>query len=332
MKRIKYNAVTLLTFLALLFLPLSASAMIHHVRTSQTIQGMELGFFGKSTYAVAIKSDSFSVDSFRSYLAETDKDLAIYHDYSESVREIYYVNQYAYFPMISGRFFLESDFDTTANRAVIGKAQESNTFESDGITYINAGGANYEVIGVFGTDTDTMFDHKILINNPPPGASNFSDIYYIDCFFSDSDTVYSQLTQQLTQDGIDFSPISVKESLISVIIPNILYSRWFLMLILCDLICVLLLFFEWTNLKKKEISIKLLVGCTPYQIMTSTCLGYILLILLSFGLGLGLSCLIYPQHIQYLLESIWIICPLVAILLLICYFKIRRVSLEEALK
>ena len=327
--KFKNNIISIFTFFTLLLLPITTTVMINHTLTNQTIINMERGFFGNNTYSIAIHNKNFHIDDLLQFI-DVD-DIAVYHDYDENVREIVYTNKFAYFPMISGRFFNPKDFSIPDNYAVVGKLHKNDIFEKNNKSYITIAGTDYEVIGIFGTDIDTMFDDKILINNPIAKESQ-SMIFYIDCFFKDSNNIVFSIIENLKIAEIDAKQISTETAILSNIVPNILYSRWFVLLIVCELICVILLSIEWIHTKKKEIAVKQLLGNSNTMIMFNTCLWYIFTVAISFIGGLMLSCLIYPQHTQYIWQSIAIIIPLAIIILIICYVCIKRVSIEEAIK
>ena len=328
--RFKNNIISFFTFLAMLILPLSSSVMINHALTSQTVADMERGFFGKNTYSLAIKNDGFSIKDLLKY-TDNNYNFAVYHDYDENIREIFYTNKFAYFPMLSGRFFNGEDFASRENYAVIGKKHEKDIFKKNNKQYISVNGEDYQVLGVFGTDTDTVFDNKILTSNKVKG-DNKSVIFYIDCFFNDSDNFINSVLENLQASGIKAEPISTEQSVLSGIIPDFLYSRWFGMLIICQLICVILLTFEWINTKKKEIAVKRLLGHSSAAIMISTCSGYILNAASAFIIGLILSCFAYPQHTQYIKPFAAVIAPIAAAVLFSCYSCVKNVSVEEAIK
>lgn len=326
--KIKKNIISIFTFFTLLLLPISTTVMINHTLTNQTLMGMERGFFGKSTYSIAVQNEKICIDDLLYYIND---DMALYHDYNDNIREFAYKGKFAYFPMISGRFFSQSDFNSSINYAIIGKKQEKNTFQKENKTYINVDGFDYEVIGVFGTNDETMFDNKILVNHAIKKTSQ-STVYFIDCFFSDSDKDISAVIEKLQSSGIDAEQISIEKSILSNIIPNMLYSRWFLLLIICDLISVILLSIEWIEIKKKEIAIKLLLGNSALKAMVNTCISYILMVIFTFVGGIILSCLLYPQHIQYIWQSILMIIPLAIIIFSMFYICIKNISIEEAIK
>ena len=66
--------------------------------------------------------------------------------------------------------------------------------------------------------------------------------------------------------GAEAEEIAQSAATLSRLIPNVVYGRWFLVILLCDLLCVALLSLEWKNRKQKEVCIKRLLGCPTRRV------------------------------------------------------------------
>ena len=80
--------------------------------------------------------------------------------------------------------------------------------------------------------------------------------------------------------------------------PKIAYSRWFLLLLAGDLVCLAILTLEWLETWKTEVSIRLLVGGTPGQVMAYMGMRYGLFYAASLLIGICDAAIWFPAYLQ----------------------------------
>ena len=273
----RVHIISLFLILSFLFLPAASILMIHHITVSETIVGMDAGFLGTSSSAFAIRKESITMREVAAVAAACGKNIAVYQDYKgpEQVRAIYFSGTYANLPMMEGRFFQESDF-TAGNRcAVVGKNRRSELVQRGGKAYIELQGVPFEVLGVMGPEEETAFDSTVLINGLAE-PELFRDILYrLDFFRIDGEQRADAFAAKMQVDyGAEAEEIAQSAATLSRLIPNVVYGRWFLVILLCDLLCVALLSLEWKNRKQKEVCIKRLLGCPTRRVGWEICLEY----------------------------------------------------------
>ena len=104
----------------------------------------------------------------------------------------------------------------------------------------------------------------------------FRDILYrLDFFRIDGEQRADAFAAKMQADyGAEAEEIAQSAATLSRLIPNVVYGRWFLVILLCDLLCVALLSLEWKNRKQKEVCIKRLLGCPTRRVGWEICLEY----------------------------------------------------------
>lgn len=331
----RVHIISLFLILSFLFLPAASILMIHHITVSSSIVSMDAGFFGASSSAFAIREESITMREAAAVAAACGKNIAVYQDYKgpEQVRAIYFSGTYANLPMMEGRFFQESDF-TVGNRcAVVGKNRRSELVQRGGKAYIELQGVPFEVLGVMGPEEETAFDSTVLINGLAE-PELFRDILYrLDFFRIDGEQRADAFAAKMQADYVaEAEEIAQSAATLSRLIPNVVYGRWFLVILLCDLLCVALLSLEWKNRKQKEVCIKRLLGCPTRRVGWEICLEYGAMVVAAGAAGALLCAALFPQYLRFLGLGFacYLPCALVFSLIMVC--SLLEKPITEAMK
>lgn len=331
----RLHVISLFLMLSFLFLPAASILMIHHITVSETIVSMDAGFFGISSSAFVIREESITMREAAAAAAACGKKIAVYQDYQgpEQVRAICFSGAYANIPMQEGRFFRESDF-TAGNRcAVIGKNRRGELVQRDGRACIELRGVSFEVLGVMGPEEKTAFDSTVLINGLAEPELFRDVIYRLDFFRIDGEQRAEAFTAKMRADyGAEAEEIAQSASTLSRLIPNVVYGRWFLVLLLCDLLCIALLSLEWKNHRQKEVCIKRLLGCPTHRVTREICLEYGAMVAIAGAAGALLCIVAFPQYLRFLGIGFacYLPCALVFSLIMVC--SLLEKPITEAMK
>lgn len=263
------------------------------------------------------------------------KKIAVYQDYQgpEQVRAIYFSGSYANLPMLEGRFFKESDFIAGNHCAVIGKDRRGELVRHEGKAYIELQGVPFEVLGVMGPEEETAFDSTALINGLAEPELFRDFLYRLDFFRIDGEQRAEAFAAKMQADyGAEAEEIAQSAATLSRLIPNVVYGRWFLVILLCDLLCVALLSLEWKNRKQKEVCIKRLLGCPTRRVGWEICLEYGAMVVAAGAEGALLCAVIFPQYLRFLGIGLacYLPCALLFSLIMVC--SLLEKPITEAMK
>lgn len=334
MKSNRINTILLLTMY--IVLPVILVLMFHHITLCETLSCMDSGIFGESSALISFESENHNINSF-SDISEVNGSFAVFADYDTDegnvVRAIYFNKSYANLPIKDGRFFKNSDFVEDSFTAVIGKDLEDKTVIKDNKKYININEIDYEVIGVIGYENQTLFDKYIFINGCTMSSVFVSKLYNVDIIkANDYGSFVEELVEELSKDGTACEAMSQTDNFGNKFIPRLLYSRIFILVIILNLICLLLISIQWINQQKRNYCIKRLLGAGNLRVFLSILIKYILFILISCLSGYVYCTLFYSSYLYSLFLGYAILIPLAFIYLLFSMISILRESIEEAIK
>lgn len=327
----------MLTFLSIL-LPILSILMFEHITISETLGNMDSGSFGKTYELISIdkgENELLSKELFKRIDGIGEK-LAITSEGKVDgikVRLIYFNKSYVNLPMQQGHFFKKRDFNEDYYCAVIGKKLIDKTYEKDKKRYITLAGMEFEVIGIVGYECETVMDDYIYINGMIPKKLFDSSLYQID--FLDAgkeDEILQYLYEELQKDHVIMESLTRGENYFNSIVPRLLYSRWFLAMFVCVLLCLILLSVEWINYQKKEIGIRRLLGATNGKLVVLLGKRYLKIILLSGVAGGLYSMIFWPNYKSFLLIGYSVTIPIITIFLGCMFVRIMKTPLEEAVK
>lgn len=277
-------------------MPITSMMMIDHITISQTIVNYENGYLGN--YSGCVKIDTTDVDKVYNTVRKVDNNIAVYQEYlnGENVKSVYFPKEYENIPMKKGRFFLKEDFKKDRYCAVVGKNYQNEIYEEDGISYIDVMGIPFEVIGIMGIKDVTSMDRDIWINGRISETKGLQNIYRLDFLKGDGPELYEKCLTYLEENFPGkVEEISQEEGILSSMLPEIMYGRWYIGILLCDIWCIVLLSYEWKNQKQREISIRRLLGAKSSQIAFLILKQYMSVVLLT-GIVSVLCCSIFYTH------------------------------------
>mgnify|MGYP000933570163 FL=1 len=335
MKR-RMNAVSILLFSMFLFLPIASIIMIHYVTVSETIVNMDAGYFGQKATSFAISDETIHMDSVCDVIYDLGDEIAVYQDFYgdlNDVRSIYFQGEYVNMPMLSGRFFTETDFKKENFLAVIGKKRADQVYKKDDLDYIDVDGKAFQVIGILGPDADTSFDSRILVNGLA-APDYFSDaIYTLDGLDSHAVKQIESFREKMSSEyHVSVNEFSGSETMASRIIPRLLNSRMFIGILLCDLLCIAVLSLEWKNRKLHEVSVKRLLGATGLRITLEICLEYGILIALAAAFSIVICIIFYNQYLRFLWIGLLIFLPCAVVFMIVTIQSLMKPSIAEGIK
>ncbi len=335
----KIRKIDLICLFSYIVLPLVLLIAIHHIAMMHTISNIDGGLFGESNLVVLFteKEDVYQ-NLFVKYWSDDSRlnsvDYAVFQEWKLDdfrIRSLYFNDRYATFPMEEGRFLNDTDFCAGNNVAVIGKNYKDCVQLENGKKYITLGEHKFEVIGIMGFEKQSTIDDYIYINGLSDCYDN-SRIFIVDCLRGKNvkDKICFYL-EELNIEGYGNELISEGCSFEDSVLVKIEASKWFVKLILCTLISVVLISTQWIKGRKRELMIKKLLGATN-KIIAKEILSSIGMYLgISFVLIYGVCYFYYPDYLVFL----WLVYFMsVIIISLICLFQIKVVlssSMQEVM-
>ena len=334
MKRIRFTTIVLGALFVML--PILTVLMFHHITVSETLANMDSGVFGE--YYELLAAEEPLADSSIVYKAVETMNLncvvtADSGEGTETIRSIYFTKTYPNFPMEEGRFFRKKDFMADNRKAVVGKGKAAETYLRDSVRYIIVGDIEFEVIGILGYESDTILDNTIFINGMLQDKVFSSSIYTID-FFDDhnSEEAMEKLLEQMKKQGVKMERLSGGGNFMNTILPRVMYSRWFSLLLLADILCILLLSLEWVQQQKRELGIRRLLGATLQEVFFLILKRYLILILLSVVIAVLYTTFCYPSYRRFLVKGYAFLLPVLLVFLIGMVKQLTQYPLEEVIK
>lgn len=334
MKQIRFT--TALLLLMFCFTPIMSILMVHHLNLSDTLAKMGTGSFGDSYSYLSIDNPSEEVNErLIDILNQTKTKFAVCLDYTEqedgSIRYIYFNKKYANLPMESGRFFRASDFAEENDVAVVGKDRKDELYVKDGKQYISVSGKEYLVLGVIGYQDKTVLDNYIFINMRS-GISQVSHVYLIDSFSGNAIKIAETCMDTLEEEGISSQFLTAGKSYSDSLMPQLITSRWFLGLLLCSFVCLLLVSVQWVNYQKREICIRRLTGASIGDVMRLIVSKYASIAVIAFVVGFVYCNILYPAYFGFLLYGYAVCVVFIVFFLLWTLWIVLHEPVWEAIK
>lgn len=323
--------------LTYVILPFVLMTLIHHISLTDALTKMDDGLFG--SYNSCIYFENERTDSSLRYLWENN-DILKKIDYSVmqeqqindiKIRTLYFNHKYVTIPMEKGRFFRAHDFQKGNNVVVIGKNYVEKIKRKDGKDIITFNETDYEVLGIMGYEQDSVFDNYIYVNMFSDYIMD-SNLYKIDCLSgSEMDTIIDSYLDYLNDNGYNVKSISVAYSYSASITEQMQVSKWFVRLLFCTFLCMMIISIQWIKTKKRNLLIKKLYGASDFKVVKEV-INFILIYMGISFLFIFLLCkLIFPNYTS-LLSLVYFISTLVIILIGVINIHILlRTPLQEVL-
>jgi hypothetical protein len=326
----------LLLVIMFMTFPIIIILMTHHITLSETLSSMDSGALGKTYTMISIPEGQLTPETLYEAVAHLPASIGVYSDYETEdeikVRAIYFSKSYVTIPMLSGRFFLHSDFQENNYCAVIGKGLASLTEQTGENQYISVGACKFQVLSVIGYEQDTVWDRTVFINGYIQPMVFNTKLYTLDFFSGDSQALTTELLNDLQQEtGISGEMLSGSQSFMSGFLPRVLYARWFIVVLLCNAISIILLSLEWLRGKKIEFCIKRLLGATTGKLIGNLCLQYGIMLLTAFALSTTYCTVFYPAYINSLGIGFLLFLPLVFTFIMGTAWLLLKTPIREGL-
>lgn len=337
----RWNSISVILFLSMLLLPVISILMIHHISLSEILQDINSGTFGDSTTYFVAQSEEFRSEQLYEAVQDTGVNIAVYSDYETecqgqdvTIRSMYFSKDYVNLPMISGRFFLRKDFTSDAYVAVVGKKLKNAVVEEDGEDYIYIKNVKFKVLGIFGYEEETKLDNYIFINGYQQDKVFTYNIFELDCFGEKAGNGVDEIMDDINTNAnaeaeVISGGMSFREG---ALISKAMYGKWFIGILLCNLISILLLSMEWVKRNKKEYCIRRLVGAGHCQIIFLLVRRYMLFLATAFVVSYLYCHILYPAYQKFLYIGFASYLPIAGIFLLVVATRIMTESIEEVIK
>lgn len=335
MKKIK--KISLYLVITLLILPYATVLMINNITLINTAVSIDAGYFGNSSYTIVMPEKYVSGTELRNvFKANSYKDFAIYSNYisQEEIKGVYFEKEFINMPMLEGRFFLPSDFAKENYCAVVGKNHKKDIVQINNDKYIYIGSVKLKVLGIMGLEGDSLIDNQIYINmlNEIPTIEGIN-FFTLDYFGGNGETFIADATNLLSSKlGTEINMISASQSTLSRMIPKIISARWFVAILVCDILCISLLSLEWKNQHMHEYCIKRLVGFKDRKIFKDILIKYGLICMTCAVISSIIINIWFVQYAKYIL--IGLVATFVYLILFSVFItrSIIKMPLAEAIK
>ncbi|MBR1692643.1 MAG: ABC transporter permease [Lachnospiraceae bacterium] len=322
--------------IVLMLMPVISILMFEHITISETLGNMDSGAFGVAYEFFEIEQDDYRMQELFDVMDDFRQKVAVISDGEADgvkVRSIYFNQSYVNLPMKNGRFFSKKDLIENYDCAVVGKNLSERVYQKNNKKYISIAGSEFEVIGVIGYECDTILDDYIYINAFSQKKVFQSNLYLMDMLrVKEPDELMENFVQGMEEKGIYVERLTGGMSFFNAFVPRILYSRWFLAALLCDVLCLVLLSLEWVNGQKKEICIRKLLGATTKNVLRLLGKRYLKIMLLTFLAGELYCAIFHAGYMRFLLAGYFLIIPVIGIPLICAAVQILKTPLEEAIK
>ena len=331
--KIRYTTVLLTGIFCMI--PIVCTLMFHHLNLTETLTRMGSGGFGLSNTLIRVYGTITTEDLLQTVDA-LPSCVAIYVDEEReegTIRYIYYNDGYVYLPLKSGRFFKASDFFEDSPVAVVGKNREKDCFvDATGNPFIMVDNQEYNVIGVLGYEQATVLDDMIYLNMNALKILE-SPMLFLDCLGEESyDRISGQLIYKLQEKSVPAEQMAGSMSFSDSVMPKIVTARWFLGILACCFICLLLVSIQWLHSQRQEVIVRMLVGASAVDIAWFISKKYLGLAFLSLIAG-GLYCFtVFPAYMENLLMGYGLSMGIIFAFLVMSLHYLLRLNIQEGLK
>lgn len=330
MKKKKFVSLVLLSLVCIL--PVLCILMAHHISLCSTLGKMEEGTFGEKAGIIALKDNNAQAknDLYKT-LKENKLNCALYLDDKQNientVRYMAFTKKYVDLPMVSGRFLMESDLRAGNMVAVVGK-KVSGVYLKQGKEYIRINEQEYRVIGKMGYEEDTAFDNYIFVNLFACENSELT-IYTVDFFDRDNGW---DILEKYAEKNDKAEILSETESFVDNINTEIDSGGYFVALLICYILCIVLISYQWLMFQRREMAIRRLVGATQGQIVMKVISDYIVYMIVAFVIGYLYSKFFYPSYQTSFFKGYFISMTVLMVFMLINILKVKKDRIDEVIK
>ena len=183
---------------------------------------------------------------------------------------------------------------------------------------------------MIGFDAETVIDDYVYINMFVAEDCVESNIYTLD-IWGKEDTSSEKFSDLLQQQGISSEELTTTKSYGMTLVPQIAYGRWFIGLLLCNLLCIVVISVQWISLQKNEIGIRRLVGANIYNIIGYVTVKYLRYVVVSIVISFVLCSINFGSYIPAVVVGYIIILPVMLFIIYISVTKTVKIPLSEAI-
>lgn len=329
MQKIRFTTIMLITLYILL--SILSVLMMYHITICDTISCMGSGCFGDDN--IMIETDS-SIKDISKALEKLSVRVALYNDEKQDdggvIRYFYMNKYYVNFPMLEGRFFNKKDIDDSRNCAVIGKNKLDQVYKVNDKNYIRVNESEYEVLGVIGYESKTSIDDYIFVNMLSETEHEFGTFYIIDIWGGDE--TQDIIATELDNNNLTYEMLSVTKKFSDTILPQILYSRWFVYILICNVMCMIIVLKEWVNQQKYEVGIRRMLGADKIDILKYIMGKYLIIVSAGSLIGIIICMVFYSGYLMSLVYGYLICIPIMVIVLIKNIYQLINIQVVEGIK
>lgn len=310
--------------------------MIHHLSLCSTLEKMETGNFGESSCLTSMTINSIET-RFALYdnFVQEHVSCGIYLDDKGStentIRYMAFTEDYVDFPMQNGRFLEREDFEKNNRVAVVGKNVE-NVYEKEGKKYIQINNQEYYVLGEMGYEEETAFDNFIFVNLFACDNEDLK-IYTIDFFSAiDGNQTMNNSAEKIRQLNCDLEVLVETDNFADTVTVDFDIVSYFFGLLLCYIMCIVLISYQWLMSQRRELGVRRLVGASKREVVSYIMIQYIIYMLISFVVGYLYCGFIYPSYRSSFYMGYMISVSVLFVFMLATIQKLKNDSIEEVIK
>jgi hypothetical protein len=288
--------------------------LINHYDKIALYTNITSGLYSKN--AVFFSSTDAPNKDFIFIKNELKRNDVFFCEISSSYRSIFFTGNYN-LPIISGRFFTNTDFTQENNYIVIGSDHLKNTYRNKGELYLDYNGEVFKVIGVMGLDICSPLDSMILFNH-------LNIISHINsgmlCVVDNTITKVN-----LNSDEFHYYDIPVSSAL-TVYENDIGVKVTILTLLLLASLLWGLLWYTFIMSKKNEIKVCLMCGMKSIEIVKTIFLKDVVLAFICYVLGTVLTMIFENHNPYFFITFIIIFFTMIAFFILLCFLACVYIS------
>lgn len=243
--------------------------------------------------------DSFNDDLWDNIIPKLSaeyNDFALYCPMKDSdfiMRGLYIKGEVVTPPMVWGNYFDEYTSYADEPMAVIGSSYEKDIQEKNGKKYYAHNGTDYEVIGIMGTDNDTMINEMVFVNFKSAVWENSVNTGYVLDVNNRSEinNIGHRLEQLMTgwADCIIALPEESEENMAaSLLSRGIVLDTLYIMLVICFSLCTIIITGIWMKYRRHLFFAMNLCGFTKCARLIEVYKKYVVIVLAGYVAGVGL--------------------------------------------
>ena len=324
---------TILFIVLLTILPIISVIMMYHISLCDTMTKMDSGGFGDQIGLYRV-SDDTEPEKIVECVEQLSTRTAVYAEQKKehmTYKAIYFNQYYINFPMKSGRFFQKEDLKAGRCIAVVGKKLEQELYSRQGKSYLALEGMEYQVLGVIGSEKDTVIDRCVYVNMLAADSLVDTRLYTLD-IWGEEKNISSHFLKLLQQKDAEAEQLSGEKSYAMSIFPQILYGRWFLWLFLCDLLCILVVSGQWVRLQRQEMAVRRLVGGSTLQMVCLVTGRYLKYAGISISISTVFCVLKFSNYLHALMTGYVAVLPIILVVLVVNVTSTVKTPLAEAIR